>query len=217
MTDTLTPKINDRVTVQDGWAVRDLPNGDQVRARLVVDQYPSEPERGPGIWNEGVSIVELGGYFGHRGGMDQPDCMDGVHGAYVEADWADDPETVARFLTIFRGVQHVQHERRDGCDVLVIAEGIEAGANVAGIAQSTWDEWRAWADGDVYGAEAEYRTLADAMEAEDFDEGWSDYESLWGGYGDAGALSVLEQVLYVGEFGQDYAASLPKPYEVTAD
>lgn len=215
MTATL-PRAADRVNVVQGWAVRDLPNGDQVRAHLIPDMNPIEPERGPGMWNEGVSIVELGGYFGHRGGMDQPDCMDGVHGAYVEPDWADDPETVARFLTIFRDVQHVQHERRDGLDILVIAEGIEDGANVAGIAQSTWDEWLAWADGDVWGAESEYRTLADAMDAEDFDEGWSEHDTLWGGYGDDGALSVLEQVLYVGHFGQDYAADLPAPYEVTS-
>lgn len=214
MTATL-PRAAARVNVVDGWAVRDLPNGDQVRAHLIPDFDPIEPERGPGMWNEGVSIVEMGRHFYDR---DQPDCVQGIfsNGFGYGPDWEDDPETVARFLTIFRDVQHVMHKRRDGRDILVIAEAIEDGANVAGIVQSTWDEWLAWADGDVWGAESEYRTLADAMDAEDFDEGWTAYDTLWGGYGDAGALSVLEQVLYVGHFGQDYAADLPAPYEVTS-
>lgn len=34
MTETLT---NTRVTVEDGWAVRNLDDGSQVRARLLVD------------------------------------------------------------------------------------------------------------------------------------------------------------------------------------
>lgn len=62
MTATL-PETNIRVSVVDGWAVRDLPNGDQVRARLVLDRDSSEPERdGTGV----LLVRERDGY----GGMD---------------------------------------------------------------------------------------------------------------------------------------------------
>src|SRR5699024_10741875 len=50
-------KSNTRVTVEDGWAVRNLDDGSQVRARLIPDPYHPEPERGAGMWNEGVSLV----------------------------------------------------------------------------------------------------------------------------------------------------------------
>ena len=49
--------FNKRVTVVDGWAVTDNEDGSQTRARLEVDQAPMEPERGDGMWNEGVSLV----------------------------------------------------------------------------------------------------------------------------------------------------------------
>lgn len=211
MTATLT---NTRVTVEDGWAVRNLPNGDQVRARLVLDQHPQEPERGEGMWNNGVTITS--NYQHDR--MDDDGALNGVLTTAWSygPDWEDDDETVLRFLRIFRGVQHAEIHRRYRETYYVIASGIEDGADAAAIARSTWDEWLAWADGDVYGAVAEYRTLADAMGAEDFDEGWTDYESLWGGYGDDGALSVLEQVLYVPDCGDVDHDSLPAPYEVTS-
>lgn len=46
-----------RTRVENGYAVRDLPNGDQVRVSVTRDPFPSEPDRGPGMWNEGVSLV----------------------------------------------------------------------------------------------------------------------------------------------------------------
>lgn len=54
-----------RVTVENGWAVRSLDDGSQVRARLIHDPYHPEPERGAGMWNSGVSLVrERDGYGG---------------------------------------------------------------------------------------------------------------------------------------------------------
>lgn len=210
MTET---KTNTRVTVEDGWAVRDLPNGDQVRARLIPDMDPMEPERGEGMWNSGVTITS-----NHRHDrMDDDDALRGVlsTGWSYGPDWEEDDETVLRFLRVFRDVQHAEIHRRGREKLYVIAAGIEDGADAAAIARATWDEWLAWADGEVYGAAAEYRTLADAMDAEDFDEGWTNYDALWGGYGDDGALSVLFQVLYVSDYGDVDHDALPAPYEVT--
>ena len=54
------------------------------------------------------------------------------------------------------------------------------------------------------------------MEAEDPEDGWTHHDTLHGGIGDGGALSILHQVLYIHPFGDvDYLA-LPAPYEVTA-
>lgn len=215
MTMTETP-INERVTVEDEWAVRTLPNGDQVRARLRVDTtgFTAEPERGEGMWNNGVTITCASRH-------DRMDDHDGVRRVlsnewHYGPDWEDDTETVARYLRIFHDVQHVEVHGRNGDNYYVIAEGIEDGADPAGIARETWKEWLAWADGDVYWAESEYRTLADAMMAEDFDDGWTDHDTLHGGYGDDGAKSVLFQVLYVPDYGDVDYDSLPEPYEVTA-
>lgn len=62
---TITESNTRTLPVIDGWAVRDLPGGDQIRARIVHDPHYSEPERGAGMWNEGVILVrERDGYRG---------------------------------------------------------------------------------------------------------------------------------------------------------
>ena len=228
MTETLT---NTRVTVIDGWAVRNLDDGSQVRARLIPDPYHPEPERGAGMWNEGVLLVrERDSYRGIT--LDEHDGLSAVLDRFTGDDYWDanpenygqgakalpvDSETfVRRYLRAFYGVQHVSLRRHsdmgDWADIWVIVEGVEEGANVDALADATWEEWDAWAKGEVYVVESQTRTLTDAMcsDPSDPDDGWEDADACWGFIGDSGARYALAEALDVSE------ADVPAPYEVTA-
>ena len=234
MTET---KINTRVTVENGWAVRNLRDGSQVRARLIHDPYHPEPERGAGMWNEGVTLVREGdGYGGadldeHDGlreVLNRTDCADaatlvypseyGEHDVTGEAK-CDREEFVRRYLRAFHDVQHVSlrhhhgYSQGDWADIWVIVEGVEEGANVDALADATWTEWDAWAKGDVYSVETQTRTLTDAMYSDpsDPDDGWVDCEYVGGYYGDEGATAGLAEFLSV------YESELPAPRDVTAE
>ena len=257
---TVTESNTRTLPIIDGWVVRDLPNGDQVRARLHYDEggYIFEPERG----GTGVLLVrERDGYGGaaldeHDGLRDvldrtyaprnvrehvtmtgvirrESEVIDGEDVDFTGYAWLEDgrlpiprQEFVRRYLRAFHGVEdaflheHHGHSQSDWADIWVIVE--EADLHDGNtwtasreVAESIVREWSDWAKGDVYLAESEYRTLADAMEAEDFDEGWTHHETLSGGIGDDGALSILHQVLYAHPFGDVDITALPEPYEVT--
>lgn len=258
ITDTMTN--HRRVTVQDGWAVRDLPNGDQVRARLHYDEGGCifEPERG----GAGVLLVrERDGYGGaalddHDGLRDvldrtyaprnvrehvtmtgvirrESEVIDGEDVDFTDYAWLEDgrlpiprQEFVRRYLRAFHGVEdaflfrHRGYSQSDWADIWVIVEEVDlhdgnTWTASREVAESIAREWSDWAKGDVYWAEAEHRTLADAMEAEDFDEGWTHHETLSGGIGDDGAKHLLYDALYVHPYGGVDMADLPEPYEVT--
>ena len=229
MTETLT---NTRVTVIDGWAVRNLDDGSQVRARLIPDPYHPEPERGAGMWNEGVLLVrERDSYRGID--LDEHDGLNAVLDRFTGDDyWDANPESygqgakalpvdcetfVRRYLRAFYGVQHVSLRRHsdmgDWADIWVIVEGVEEGANVDALADATWEEWDAWAKGEVYVVESQTRTLTDAMcsDPSDPDDGWEDDESIGGYYGDEGATDGLAEQLGVGR------DDVPNVWEVMTD
>lgn len=236
MTET---KTNARVTVEDGWAVRDLPNGDQVRAQLRVDIFggTGEPERdGTGV----LLVRERDSYHGTD--LDEHDGLSAVLDRFTGDDYWDanpasygqgakalpvDRETfVRRYLRAFWDVEDAfmfrHRDHGDWADIWVIIDTAHApwefqlSPPSRAMAEGIVREWSNWAKGECYYAVSEYRTLADAMEAEDPDEGWTDHDTLHGGIGDDGALSVLEQVLYVHPFGDVDRDALPRPYEVTS-
>ena len=223
-----------RVTVEDGWAVRNLNDGSQVRARLIHDPYHPEPERGPGIWNEGVTLVrERDGYGGAD--LDDHDGLRAVLDRFTGDDyWDANPESygqgakalpvdretfVRRYLRAFWDVQHVSlrhhsgYSQSDWADIWVIVEGVEEGVSPDNLADATWFEWDAWAKGDVYIVESQTRTLTDAMCADprDPDDGWEDCEHVGGYYGDEGARAGLMYALGVGE------ADVPALWDVTKE
>lgn len=228
-------KTNPRVTVENGWAVRNLDDGSQVRARLIHDPYHPEPERGDAV----TLVRERDGYRGialddHDGlrevlyrickiGRDY--VIERAAGAeyavedYVIGDEDAMIEYVSRYLRIFHGVQHVSlrshqgYSQGDWADIWVIVEGVEEGVSPDNLADATWSEWDAWAKGDVYTVESQTRTLTDAMCADprDPDDGWEDYEHVGGYYGDEGARSGLAEFLDVDE------ADVPAPWDVTEE
>lgn len=197
--------FNKRVTVVDGWAVTDNEDGSQTRARLEVDQFAGEPERGDGMWNDGVILYRVEDNYGGAD-MDEYEPMENIlsiiqygedrnSGEYRDAnEWMFDREQVCRYFRIFHGAQFAKivglQNYRDRANILVVAEGIEDGDPEA-IATATLEEWRAWADGDVYVVVSQTRTLAEAMEDE---EAWSEHDYPCGGYyGDsAGRYGVAE-------------------------
>lgn len=223
-----------RVTVEDGWAVRNLNDGSQVRARLIHDPCHPEPERGAGMWNEGVTLVrERDGYGGadlddHDGlsavldrftGNDYWDANPENYGQGAKALPVDREEFVRRYLRAFWDVQHVSlrhhsgYSQSDWADIWVIVEGVEEGVSPDNLADATWFEWDAWAKGDVYIVESQTRTLTDAMCADprDPDDGWEDCEHVGGYYGDEGARAGLMYALGVGE------ADVPALWDVTKE
>ena len=240
MTENLT---NTRVTVENGWAVRDLSDGSQVRARLIHDPYHPEPERGRGMWNEGVLLIrERDGYRGIT--LDEHDGLEHVlehtsedrsGNVRVETckpwdpnkNWQDQVTTlgidreefVRRYLRAFWDVQHVSlrhhqgYSQSDWADIWVIAEGVEENVSPGNLADATWEEWDAWARGDVYTVESQTRTLTDAMCADprDPDDGWEDCERVGGHYGDESARAGLMYALDVDE------ADVPALWDVTAE
>lgn len=213
---------NKRVTIIDGWCVVDQENGDQVRARLEVDQAPMEPERGDGMWNEGVSLVRERSHT-HYSDLDEHQglaaVMDRLNRAYGgwyvysgSYDGCDSflgsdenmEEFVSRYLRIFWGVQYSKRFNirtyRDSHPVWGIAEGIEDGSNIEAIVQSTVNEFGAWANGDVYVVVSETRTLAEAMEDGEEDYSWSEYNWTAGGYyGDSEGRYGVSEALGVPE------------------
>lgn len=200
---------NKRVTVVDGWAVTDNEDGSQTRARLEVDQAPMEPERGDGMWNEGVSLVreykdyhyvDIDSHPGLEAIMDRTEKMWGK-GWIVYANDYDGKDTVlgsdekmeefvSRYLRIFWDVQHAKRFHVEGYrysyPVWGIAEGIEDSANIPAVVEETFREYAAWANGDVYVVVSEHRDL--------MDEDWSDHDWPVGGYygDDQGRYGVAE-------------------------
>lgn len=208
---------NKRATVVDGWVQVDNEDGSQTRARLEVDQAPMEPERGDGMWNEGVSLVrEYKDYHyvdidSHPGLGAVMDRVDKVRGSWIvyagDYDGKDtilgsdeDMEAfVSRYLRIFWDVQYAKRFHigtyRDSYPVWGIAEGIEDGANIPLIVETTYKEYQAWANGDVYVVVSEHREL--------MEDDWSEHEWPVGGYygneegryGVAEALGVSEDTV----------------------
>lgn len=188
---------NQRVTIIDGWCVVDQEDGSQIRARLEVDQAPMEPERGEGMWNEGVTLYRIEDNYRGRD-MDSYEPMENIlsiiqygedinTGEYRDStEWMHDKDQVCRYFRIFHDAQFAEimtHQNyRDIAHILVIAEGIEDGDPEA-IARNTFTEWEAWARGDVYVVASQTRTLAEAMEDEEFS--WTDYERVGGYYGES--------------------------------
>lgn len=206
---------NKRVTVVDGWCVTDNEDGSQTRARLEVDQAPSEPERGEGMWNAGVSLVreypdsyyaDIDSHDGLAAVMDRVDKVGGswvvYAGDYDGKDTilgSDDKmeEFVSRYLRIFWNVQYAKRfyvgDYRYSYPVWGIAEGVEEeGTDIPALVAETHRQYEAYANGDVYVVISEHRTLADAMEDEEFS--WSEHDYPCGGYyGDSeGRYGVAE-------------------------
>ena len=250
---TVTESNTRTLPIIDGWVVRDLPNGDQVRARLHYDEggYIFEPERG----GTGVLLVrERDGYGGaaldeHDGLRDvldrtyaprnvrehvtmtgvirrESEVIDGEDVDFTGYAWLEDgrlsiprQEFVRRYLRAFWDAQHVSlrhhsgYSQSDWADIWVIVEGVEEGANVDALADATWEEWDAWAKGDVYSVESQTRTLTDAMCADPRDpgDGWQDDEHVGGYYGDEGARAGLAEFLDVD------VDELPCIYDVTME
>lgn len=210
--------FNKRVTIIDGWAVTDNEDGSQTRARLEIDQAPMEPERGDGMWNEGVSLVreykdyhyiDIDSHPGLEAVMERVDTVRGSWVVYsadyggkdtVIGSWDEDMEEfVSRYLRIFWGVQHAKRfhveDYRNSYPVWGIAEGIEDSANIPSIVEETFREYAAWATGDVYVVVSEHRAL--------MDEEWISHDWPVGGYygddqgryGVAEALGVSEDLM----------------------
>lgn len=233
MTTTET-KTNVRVTVEDGWAVRNLPNGDQVRARILVDTMgdTEQPDReGSGV----LLIRERDSYDGIA--LDEHDGLSAVlERTYPigRGEWAvqngneeylspdsrigDDlgrEEYVARYLRVFWDVTDAFLFRHrsggDWADIWVLSTNParsdrETRMNRR-VAESIAREWSDWAKGDCYGFESQTRTLRDALDHGEF--GWKDADQCWGYIGDDGARYALAEFLDVAE------ADVPAPYLVT--
>lgn len=186
---------NKRVTVVDGWAVTDNEDGSQTRARLEIDQFAGEPERGEGMWNSGVILYRVEDNYGGAD-MDEYEPMEDImsiiqysedrnSGEYRDAnEWMFDREQVCRYFRIFHGAQFAKivglQDYRDRVNILVVAGGIEDGDPEA-IATATLEEWEAWMSGEVYVVASQTRTLEEAMEDEEFS--WTDDERVGGYYG----------------------------------
>lgn len=225
--------FNKRATVVDGWAVTDNEDGSQTRARLVLDQCPMEPERGDGMWNEGVSLVreekdinyyDIDSHDGLESVMDRIMRLSGLGWVVLPAMWDTEPTIlgsdekmrtfVKRYLSIFWGVQYAERfivrDDRYSYAVWGIAENIEDGANIPAIVRSTMEEWVSWASGDVYMVESQDRTLSEAMEhGEDWSEIMSDSEYMGGCYGDESGREGIAEALGVS------VDDVPNAYEIT--
>ena len=201
--------FNKRVTVVDGWAVTDNEDGSQTRARLEVDQAPMEPERGDGMWNEGVSLVreykdhhyvDMDTHPGLETVMTRVDKVGGSWVVYaadydgkdtILGRWDEDMEEfVSRYLRIFWDVQYAKRFHvgtyRHSYPVWGIAEGIEDSANIADVVEETYKEFQAWAEGDVYVVVTEDRGL--------MGEDWTRDPWTTGGYygDDQGRYGIAE-------------------------
>lgn len=203
---------NKRVTVVDGWAQVDNEDGSQTRARLEIDQFADEPERGDGMWNSGVILYRVEDNYGGSD-MDEYEPMKNIlsiiqygedrnTGAFRDAnEWMFDREQVCRYFRIFHGAQFAKivglRNYRDRANILVVAEGIENGADPEAIATATLEEWRAWAYGDVYVVASQTRTLAEAMEDGEFS--WTDEDRVGGYYGESEGRYGVAEALGVSE------------------
>lgn len=202
--------FNKRVQIIDEWAVTDHEDGSQTRARLAVDQYPEQPERGDGMWNEGVTLFRIEDNY-HMIDLDDYQPMKDITDIIItgndwehdEQDWMHDRDQVARYLRIFHGAQFAEimtlNSYRNVSHILVVAEGMEDSANPEAIARGTFEEFAAWANGDVYVVEAQTRTLAEAMEDGDEDYSWTDDEDypVGGYYGEESGREGIAEALGV--------------------
>lgn len=232
MTKNLT---NTRVAVENGWAVRSLDDGSQVRARLLGDttgDTEEPPREGCGV----LLVRERDSYGGvaldeHDGltavldrftGDDYWDASPASYGQGAKALPVDREEFVRRYLRAFHGVADAflfrHRDYRDWADIWVIVESVrpegwdEDWTISREGAEDVVREWSEWAKGECYGYESQTRTLTDAMcsDPSDPDDGWEDADACWGYIGDSGARYALAEALGVSE------AVVPAPYEVTS-
>lgn len=208
--------------IEDGWVVRNNPDGSQTRARLVRYAYASEPERGPGIWNEGITLYTESGDLDFHEGLDY--VLDRTESARnlrdqgktvvyrresdIMPEWGildngllniPREEFVSRYLRAFHDVDYVEkythtgYSQGDRRDIWVVAEGVMGEGDAKVIAQETVQEWSAWASGDVYLIEVETRTLLEAMDGEE----WTFDCNVGCAYGDSQARDMMAEALDV--------------------
>lgn len=236
--------IGSGITFDGRWVTRDLPSGDQVRATITQDPYTEEPERGKGMWCEGVYLyTDQAGlisddHYGIRTVLDRigysypTDETTVVYGdPYAESITRDgeakcSPEVfVRRYLRAFYDVQwvgYVEHRgysQSDWAGYWLIVDGADTD-DPQGLALAYWNEWDAWANGDVYSVNVQRRSLLDAMNADGPDDGWTDadYYDCGDAYGDDGTQYALATALFQhGDNIDNLAQVMPKPYRFPAE
>ena len=241
MTETLT---NTRVTIENGWAVRSLDDGSQVRARLLVDTMgdtEEPPREGCGVLlvreSDSYGGVDLDEHDGLSAVLDRlyrvrhgEWRVDMVHDGSIPAtrtDWRpvgdddDREEFVRRYLRAFWDVEDAfmfrHHDYRDWADIWVIVESVRP---------EGWDEdWTISREG----AESVVQEWSDWAKGECYgfesqtrtltDAMCSDPSDPDDGWEDADACWG-----FIGDSGARYAlaealgvdeADVPAPYEVT--
>lgn len=237
--------IGSGITFDGRWVTRDLPNGDQVRARVVPDEFGCdfEPERDSGTWGAGVMLVTD---CADRGSVEHDECTElsallerivstrsgrtvVYADPYSEAVTRDgvahcDRETfVRRYMAAFHPeFQHVSlrkhrgYSQGDWADIWVVVDADDMTADdgaADALADAYWTEWDAWAKGDVYYVESQTRTLLDAMNGEDGDDGWSNFDSTYGYLGDERAQDGLVEALYSPGVGYPDRQDMPEPWQ----
>lgn len=217
---------NKRVTVEDGWCVTDNEDGSQTRARLEVDQYPTEPERGPGMWNNGVSLVrerdgyggaDLDDHDGLRAVLDrlyrmgyQEWWVDMVHDPALPAtrrdvrpvgDDADREEFVRRYLRAFHDVQHVSLRHHQGYSQ---SDWADVWVIVEGVEEGANVDALAdatWSEWDAWAKGDVYVVVSEhrtLAEAMEGEDTWSEHDYPCGGYyGDSGGRYGVAEALGV--------------------
>lgn len=237
MTDTLTP-TRARVYVNDGWAVRDLPNGDQVRARVLVDTWGGTEQPDWESWT-GLTLVRerdsygginLGDHDGLREVLDRTYAPPNVHKHLTttgvirreseemqDFHWLKDGELpisreefVARYLRAFWDVQ----------DAFLFRHHADRDwADIWVIVENYTDVpshdtaaaiVQEWSDWAAGNCYGFESETRTLRDALEWGEfGWKDADQCWGYFGDEGAKDGLAEALDV------RPDDVPEPYEVT--
>lgn len=172
--------------------LEDVPN---VRAHIVLDEYPHAPE-----FDNGYPVIRLEyrGYCvrteGHAYGQEVAGMEDALDKFLTETD--DGLETFARYLRIFHGGDAVVIERPTSREYGYVVYGTRS-------LLDSWDcteetevqpeakEWEAYIAGDVHGIVVERKVTTTTIVhdyatgdeiREESDVTWEEIESVWGFY-----------------------------------
>lgn len=183
------------------------------RARIELDDYPTEPEHDSGCpvlrVDEGRVAFTGYGSESYRGDGISHTADDALQKFVTEFGQSDGLSTFERYIAIFHGGKTVRHSGHGWREPDYIAYTTERmarevwGQSEPLLLDADMDEWIAYVEGDVYGVIIEEKTVTktfvydreENVVSDSVDDTWTEVESCWGHYGTKWAEQAARESL----------------------
>lgn len=176
--------------------IEETPHG-VFRARVVLDEHPTEPDHDfgcpvlrldpTGYGSARVDFTGYGSYSARHDGLKWASLL--ILGEFIDRfGWSDGTDVFDRYLRIFHGGSAVSWSGYGYSDYIYVAYDTRAMRETWGQTGESLEtsapemtEWKGYVEGEVYGIVTERATAWE----DDEPTVWEELESVWGFYGDS--------------------------------